>query len=43
MISGMSQNFDRQKAQEAGADGFITKPFSLIGLAEKVEGLLGSN
>ena len=43
MISGMAQNFDRQKAQEAGADGYITKPFSLIELVEKVEGLLGSN
>jgi DNA-binding response OmpR family regulator len=43
MISGMAQNFDRQKAQEAGADGYITKLFSLIELVEKVEGLLGSN
>jgi CheY-like chemotaxis protein len=43
MISGMAQNYDRRKAQEAGADGFITEPFSLVELAEKVEGLLGSN
>ena len=43
MISGMAQNYDRRKAQEAGADGFITEPFSLVELAEKVEVLLGSN
>jgi two-component system alkaline phosphatase synthesis response regulator PhoP len=43
MLSGMAQNSDRQKAQEAGADGYITKPFSSIELAEKVEGLLRSN
>ena len=43
MISGMAQNSDRQKAQEAGADGYITKPFSPIELVEKVEELLGSN
>ncbi len=43
MLSGMAQNFDQQKAQEAGADGYITKPFSSIELLEKVEGLLRSN
>ena len=43
MLTGMTQNSDRQKAQEAGADGYITKPFSSIELLEKVEGLLRSN
>jgi DNA-binding response OmpR family regulator len=43
MISGMAENYDRRKDREAGADGFITKPFSLAELAEKVDGLLGSN
>jgi DNA-binding response OmpR family regulator len=43
MLSGMAQNSDRQKAQEAGADGYITKPFSSIELLEKVEGLLRGN
>ena len=43
MLSGMAQNSDRQKAQEAGADGYIAKPFSSIELLEKVEGLLRSN
>jgi len=43
MLSGMAQNSDRQKAQEAGADGYIAKPFSSIELLEKVEELLRSN
>ncbi len=43
MISGMAQNSDWQKAQEVGADGYITKPFSSIALVEKVEELLRSN
>ena len=43
MLSGMAQNSDWQKAQEAGADGYIAKPFSSIELLEKVEGLLRSN
>lgn len=43
MISGMAQNSDWQKAQEAGVDGYIIKPFSSIELVEKVEELLMSN
>ena len=43
MISGLAQNSDWQKAQEAGADGYIIKPFSSIELLEKVEDLLRSN
>ena len=43
MISGMSQNSDRYKALEAGADEYIVKPFSLVALVEKVEELLRSN
>ena len=43
MLSGLAQNCDRQKAQEAGADGYIAKPFSSQELLEKVEGLLRSN
>jgi len=41
MISGMAQNIDLLKAQEAGADGYITKPFIPTELIEKVEALLG--
>jgi two-component system alkaline phosphatase synthesis response regulator PhoP len=40
MLSGLAQNSDRQKAQQAGADAYMTKPFSSIVLAEKVEELL---
>ena len=37
MISGMSQNSDRHKALEAGADEYMVKPFSLTVLVEKVK------
>ena len=40
MMSGMTQNFDRMKAHEAGADDYIAKPFSSFVLLEKVEDLL---
>jgi two-component system alkaline phosphatase synthesis response regulator PhoP len=43
MLSGMTQDSDWLKAQEAGADDFIAKPFSSIALLEKVEELLRSN
>ncbi len=43
MLSGMTQNSDRQKAREAGADGYIAKPFSSIELLQKVEELLRIN
>jgi two-component system alkaline phosphatase synthesis response regulator PhoP len=43
MLSGMVQNSDRLKAYEAGADDYITKPFSSTELVEKVEKLLRNN
>ena len=43
MISGMTQNSDREKAQAAGADGYIEKPFFPTVLVDKVEELLRSN
>lgn len=43
MLSGMAQNSDWQKAQEVGADGYITKPCSSTALVEKVEELLRSD
>jgi CheY-like chemotaxis protein len=43
MLSGMAQNYDWLKAQEAGADGYIVKPFSSAALIEKIEELLRSN
>ena len=41
MLTALAQKFDRQKAMEAGADDYITKPFSPNALLEKVEELLG--
>ncbi|MFC2017670.1 response regulator transcription factor [Chloroflexota bacterium] len=43
VMSGIVQNYDLLKAQEAGADGYITKPFSPTTLVEKVEALLESD
>ena len=43
MQSGKVQKADWQKAQEVGAVGYITKPFNLIELVEKVKELLMSN
>jgi DNA-binding response OmpR family regulator len=43
MLSGMTQYQDYQKAQEAGADDFIAKPFSSNTLLKKVEELLTDN
>ena len=43
MLSGMAQNSDRRKAWEAGADGYIAKPFSSTALVAMVEELLRSN
>lgn len=43
MLSGMTQYQDYQKAQEAGADDYITKPFSSNTLLKKVEDLLSGD
>jgi len=43
MLSGMTQYQDCQKAQEAGADDYVTKPFSSYTLLNKVEELLTCN
>ena len=40
MLTGMAQNSDWTRAQDAGADDYITKPFSSIALVERVEALL---
>ena len=37
MLSGMAQYSDRQQALEAGADAFITKPFDISALINKVK------
>lgn len=43
MLTGLAQNHDCHRAQEAGADAYLTKPFHSIALIEKVEELLSSS
>ena len=40
MLTAMAQDMDREKADEAGADFYFTKPFSPTALLNKVEELL---
>ena len=39
MITGMAQNSDWSRAEDAGADGYVTKPFTAVELIKKVEEL----
>ena len=43
MLTGLAQDYNLQKAIEAGANAYITKPFSASAVVEKVEELLKSN
>lgn len=43
MLSALAQEGDRQRALEAGADGYITKPFSPAALLAKIEDYLGQS
>ncbi len=40
MLTGLSDEFDREKARAVGADDYITKPFSPVDLFRKFEDLL---
>ncbi len=40
ILSGVAQDFDWRRAQEAGADRYIAKPFSPTALVDMVERLL---
>jgi len=40
MLSGRTQSIDRQKALDAGADDYVSKPFKPSFLVEKVEAML---
>lgn len=41
MLTAKGQEVDREKGLNLGADEFMTKPFSLTGVVEKVKELLG--
>jgi len=41
MLTARAQQTDVGDAEEAGADGYFTKPFSPIALTQKVESVLG--
>jgi two-component system, OmpR family, phosphate regulon response regulator PhoB len=41
MLTARAQGSDREHAREAGADDYITKPFSPLQLLEKVRDVLG--
>lgn len=42
MLTALAQEFDRQRADEVGAEFYFTKPFSPTALLEKVDELLSS-
>ena len=41
LLTARTRREDRERGQEVGADGYITKPFSPGGLIETVQSLLG--
>jgi len=43
MLTGMAQDYHRQKAQDVGADRYIAKPFRLDALVKTVDELLAGN
>ena len=43
MLTAMAQELDRQKAEDAGADYYFSKPFSPTALLAKVDELLASD
>ena len=42
MLTAMAQDIDRLKGIEAGADEYLTKPFSPTALLQHVEGLMAA-
>jgi two-component system phosphate regulon response regulator PhoB len=41
MLTAKGQEFDKEKGLEAGADDYLTKPFSPLDLIKRVEEVLG--
>jgi len=41
MLTAKGQQADREKGLDAGADEFMTKPFSLMAIVDKVKEILG--
>lgn len=41
MLTALAQDINREKARQAGANDYFTKPFSPIGLLQKVDEVLG--
>jgi len=41
MLTAKGQEADREQGLDVGADDFMTKPFSPMGIVEKVKELLG--
>jgi DNA-binding response OmpR family regulator len=41
MVSALTQASDLKLAREAGADDYLTKPFSLLGLMATIDRLIG--
>jgi DNA-binding response OmpR family regulator len=41
MLTAKAQSSDVSEAEQAGTDGYFTKPFSPIALTRKVEEILG--
>jgi two-component system, OmpR family, phosphate regulon response regulator PhoB len=43
VLTGKDQPADRERAYEAGADAFLTKPFSPLRLLDQIESLFGQS
>lgn len=42
-LTSSSSQHDRHRALEAGCDGYVTKPFSLVDLVQTIRTILSSN
>ena len=42
-LTAFAMEHDRQKVMEAGCDGYITKPYDIFDLLERIKGYLNGN